>query len=870
MIRREPRHNEEKTILELEEDHYHDLKGKAVKPAKLQTHFVAFANTDGGELYIGIEDRKEIGERINGFMTIEEANNAIKVLLEETTPSVENIDIEIIDFSQRGFVIYVCIPKSPKVHYTSDGKCYVRLNARTSEIKGERVTQLSYSKGHYSYENIWVDNTESDEVEKSTYLHDYLKRINSSLEPQEFLLKQKLIQKNNERWVASVCCVLLFCDEPQACLNTKCAIKVYRLDTCGEEYDREYLIDVPTTIEGPLELQIVSAIECVDNYLNKYPYKIGNKITKYKYPYNVLKEVIVNAVIHRDYSLNDDIHIRIFNNRIEVRSPGGFAGYITEDNFLKERFERNPKIARLLNKLPDRINYELGEGLKTAFNEMKKIGLVAPTVISNENSVIVTLKHKDIDPIGEYAISKLNPIEIGNYTDIEFFTRERIITGNSYMHSTKHVYINAFLPQYPDIKGSCLIYFARLRDCMITFGHDTILNNLFKGLYTDISLNLRGFIVGNDIKDENIYYIQLGNNRIPVFKEELTQLCDIIDDLSKEYLKALLNIEERLDTYCFEKSKLRENGYRLINIKRGLWRAIIEFIREHDYEKGNTPWHIFDANDGMIKVYSKESSERFDRGYHVILYPEPVEHFFYGSFKHPDDEVTIVWEPMQDFGKTNTIDNFNERCFWSADYTYNWLVKELIPYVAYYFSAKPKKRFFSFPQKSTFNEFLKSFSLNNYVKSNIARERIAITNLVSLERLLQLTEYMQSFFNRRGTEGIFLKISEISSLYIAVSITLSKTPLDQYEYIKGNLRFSKGKTLEDIIKSINSYIETLKDGVVSFFVIDTALRSIVVPLRDYKSYLNETDISNIVSHLKPLYEKQLLLEAIERFKSDNI
>ncbi len=870
MIVRKSRDSEERDILAIEEDHFHDLKSKGIKPAKLQTHFVAFANSDGGDIYVGVEDKKVIGERIVGFNSIEEANNVIKVLIEETSPSVENVDIEIINFSEKGYVVYINIPKSPKLHYTSDGKCYVRLNARTSDIKGEKITQLLYSKGLYSYENVLVENTDVEEIEKSTYLQDFLKRINTSLEPYEFLTKQKLIQKSGEEWFPSVSCVLLFSDEPQACLNTKCAIKVYRLDTCDEEYKREYLIDSPIAIEGPLETQIVSVLEHVHSYLNKYPYKVGDKIVKYKYPYNVLKEVLVNAVIHRDYSLNDDIHVKIFNNRIEVQSPGGFAGYITQDNYLKQHFARNSKIVRLLNKLPEKINYDLGEGLTTAFNEMKKAGLVAPIIRSNENSVLVVLKHQDINPLDEYAIKHSNPIDEKNYSDVNYYSRERIITDNSYKYSMEHVSVNAFLPQYPDIKGSCLICFARLSDYMITFGHETILNSLFKGLYSDISLNLRGVIVGNDIKNDNVYYVQLGNNRIPLFKEELSQLCEIIDDLSKEYLKSQLNIEEKLDTYYFEKSKFRENGYRLISIKRSLWRMITVFIKEHDYEKGNTPWHIFDANDGMIKVCSKETNHRYNRGYHVILYPEPIEHFFHGSYKYPDDEVSIVWEPMQDYTKVNTIDNFNERYFWSARYSYDWLIKELIPYVVYYFSDNQKKKLFSFSAKITFEEYLLNFNINNYVKSEITRQKFSINEIVSKKKLLQLAENMQSFFNRRGREGMFLSASEISSLYTAVSLTLKKTPLDQYEYIKGNLMFSKGKTLEEIIKSINTYIETLKDGVFTFFVIDTALRSIVVPLRDYKSYLGEGDICNIVSHLQPIYQKQTLLEAVERFQRDNI
>ena len=74
-------------------------------------------------------------------------------------------------------------------------------------------------------------------------------------------------------------------------------------------------------------------------------------------------------MIHRDYSVPDDIHIRLFDNRIEVAS-GVLPGHITVDNILDERFARNPAIVRLLNK-----RQWFGEGLNTAFESMQKMRL---------------------------------------------------------------------------------------------------------------------------------------------------------------------------------------------------------------------------------------------------------------------------------------------------------------------------------------------------------------------------------------------------------------------------------------------------------------------------------------------------------------
>ncbi len=99
---------ERKRLLELQEDHFNDVKSTRIKPSDLQETFVAFANTDGGELYIGIEDKKIKGDRIRGFKNIEEANDIIHTLLEETEPSVENVFLEFIDSNKEGDPVPDC------------------------------------------------------------------------------------------------------------------------------------------------------------------------------------------------------------------------------------------------------------------------------------------------------------------------------------------------------------------------------------------------------------------------------------------------------------------------------------------------------------------------------------------------------------------------------------------------------------------------------------------------------------------------------------------------------------------------------------------------------------------------------------------
>jgi ATP-dependent DNA helicase RecG len=127
-----------------------------------------------------------------------------------------------------------------------------------------------------------------------------------------------------------------------------------------------------------------------------------------------LHEIITNAVIHRDYSIADDIHIRIFDNRIEIENPGKLPAHITPSNILEERFSRNGTIVRLINKFPNPPNQDVGEGLNTAFEAMQKMRLKDPVIEVNENSVIVYLKHEPLASPEEIVIDYLQQYDFIN------------------------------------------------------------------------------------------------------------------------------------------------------------------------------------------------------------------------------------------------------------------------------------------------------------------------------------------------------------------------------------------------------------------------------------------------------------------------
>jgi ATP-dependent DNA helicase RecG len=130
------------------------------------------------------------------------------------------------------------------------------------------------------------------------------------------------------------------------------------------------------------------------------------------YPQEALHEILTNAVLHRDYSVAADVQVRIFDNRVEIESPGTLPGHVTVKNIAKTQFARNPKIVRLINKFKNPPNKDVGEGINTAC----KLRLKIPVIEEREGSVVVTLRHESLaspeQMVMEYLASNA---EITNY-----------------------------------------------------------------------------------------------------------------------------------------------------------------------------------------------------------------------------------------------------------------------------------------------------------------------------------------------------------------------------------------------------------------------------------------------------------------------
>lgn len=399
-------------LLSLEEDSFADLKAIEVSPKSLSKAISALANTAGGDLYIGIGETEFHGMKSRlwrGFADQEAANGVIQSL-EALFPLGAEYSYEFLRApGSLGLVLHISVQRTVQIARAHDKKVYVRRGAQNLEVKGPALEQLRHTKGIESYERQTVDVSLST-ITDSPVLKQFVKQVVPNLEPRVFLRKQSLIKSNKP----TVAAVLLFSEEPQAALPKRSGIKLYRYKTSGEP-TRETLADTPMSVEGPviqlIPMAVGKTVEMVEGIQKLGP----TGLEPVKYPHETLHEIVTNAVLHRDYSIASDVHIRIFDNRVEVESPGLLPGQVTVKNILDEQFARNPMLVRLTNKFPNPPNKDVGEGLNTAFKAMQKLRLKPPVVTEKETTVLIQIRHEPLASPEESVMDYLdNHPEITN------------------------------------------------------------------------------------------------------------------------------------------------------------------------------------------------------------------------------------------------------------------------------------------------------------------------------------------------------------------------------------------------------------------------------------------------------------------------
>jgi len=435
-----------------QEDHFFDKKAAAVKGAKLQKVAVAFANADGGEAYVGITDEKDEpdpSKRWNGASNIEDYNQKIQALV-EVQPA---LPMELTFLKADGastYVLKIQVEKSQSIHKTSDGIVYERKGAQSLPIADPaRITALSFAKGADSYEDYSVESAVAEDIVDSPFLTDFLADYSPTTDPLELSLNKNLVDRKTFK--PKVAGLLLFAAEPASIVPKKCSVRIIRYETKEEDPERDHL-GVIESIEGPLYQLIHKTVERVTSIMSSISVWTTDGPKAMAYPPQTLLEIVVNALIHRDFSMSDDVQVLIFDNRIEVLSPGRLPAFVTKENILDVRYARNPKIVGMLSRYKNPPNKDIGEGLNTAFQKMKEWRLRSPEIVDEGNYVRVLIPHASLatpqEAIMEF-IAKHGTITNRQARDITGIKSENAVKSEFYKLKE-----TGLIEMIPELKGN--------------------------------------------------------------------------------------------------------------------------------------------------------------------------------------------------------------------------------------------------------------------------------------------------------------------------------------------------------------------------------------------------------------------------------
>jgi ATP-dependent DNA helicase RecG len=186
---------QESQVASTEEGHFLDLKAIEITPAKLSRTIAAFANADGGEVYIGIDEETRSRSRsVRGYSKIEDFNGHLQIF-EGLFPSGERFSYEFLR-SSSGFLMHVTVQKTQDIKTASDGIIYLRRGAQNIPVKTpEEIERLRLNKGISSFESETLS-IDKALITNSTVTLGFLINVVPTAEPEPWLKKQLLIRED--------------------------------------------------------------------------------------------------------------------------------------------------------------------------------------------------------------------------------------------------------------------------------------------------------------------------------------------------------------------------------------------------------------------------------------------------------------------------------------------------------------------------------------------------------------------------------------------------------------------------------------------------------------------------------------------------
>ena len=367
------------------------LKGKHTDWNELTKDCVCFANAQGGYIYIGIEDKATLPPK-EQIISDRNLPDIIQKNIEQRSVNVGvAITIETAE-NQAEYIQVQVFRNAQTIASTTDGKYYIRVHDECKPVPPDEMARLAADKNAFIWEvqtTKKVPFSDFDEAKKRAFL----KEIRNSHRVSNFIkemsddeiLNYYFIQKNG--YLTNLGILWIGKRNDRASLLYPPAIQVIRYDDKDEKVWKLLLDDY---LANPKDL--------LERVLNDVPdWQESAEVSEGMFrknipffPIEVVRELVVNALVHRTYTTRGDIFINIYPDRMEIHSPGRLPFGVTPKNILSQSIRRNEHLSKIFYDLG--LMEKEGSGYDLVYAKLLGTGKPLPIVIENDERVTVIVK----------------------------------------------------------------------------------------------------------------------------------------------------------------------------------------------------------------------------------------------------------------------------------------------------------------------------------------------------------------------------------------------------------------------------------------------------------------------------------------------
>ena len=380
------------------ENLYFDRKRAKISSQNLANEIASFANANGGVIAVGITDTGKI-EGFNPY-GIEKLNEIQKVVTGLLKPApiceCEVIEMKNDKSEDDNIILFNIEPANNYIVRNNKDEVYCRQGDSSIKLTSDQIRSLEYDKKERDFEAEVLLDSSMEDID-SEVIDIYKKKIGTTLSYEKVLRARGFLREKQGELHLTKAGMLLFGKNPSIYLPGA-RVRVLKFEGTNFQLGENMNIVKDKTFDSCLYRILEQSKDFINSQLRDFTHLNPEGVfeTIPEYPEFAWYEGLVNAVTHRDYSNSGEhITVKLFDDRLEISSPGKLGGFVTLDTMKTKRYSRNPQIARVLNEMG--IVRELNEGVKRIYSEMQRFYLKDPIYSEpDRNSVLLVLENNII------------------------------------------------------------------------------------------------------------------------------------------------------------------------------------------------------------------------------------------------------------------------------------------------------------------------------------------------------------------------------------------------------------------------------------------------------------------------------------------